>query len=209
MSEHDEQSPWSARAWDERYAEKGAIWSGRVNPRLVEQAGDLRPGTALDVGCGEGGDALWLAARGWRVTGVDLSQVALDRAAARAAEEGLDVDWRRADLVEEPVPGGPYDLVSVFFLHVPRPVFDDLYAALAAAVAPGGSLLVVAHHPDDQHTGVRRPQGEDLLFGPGRVTDLLDEAAWELRVVDTPTRTQDLDGQPVTVTDTVVHAVRR
>ncbi|GHJ58905.1 hypothetical protein NOK12_14230 [Nocardioides sp. OK12] len=209
MSEQGGERSWSARAWDERYAEKGPVWSGRVNPRLVEQACDLAPGTALDVGCGEGGDALWLAARGWRVTGVDLSQVALDRAARRAGEEGLDVDWRRADLLEEPVPGGPYDLVSVFFLHVPRPVFDGLYAALAAAVAPGGSLLVVGHHPDDQHTGVRRPQGDDLLFGPERVTALLDERDWELRTAATPTRTQDLEGQPVTVTDTVVHAVRR
>lgn len=207
MSDDDDRS-WTARAWDERYAEKGAIWSGRVNPRLVEQATDLPPGRALDVGCGEGGDAMWLAGRGWRVTGVDLSQVALDRAAARAAEEGLEVELRRVDLLEEPVPGGPYDLVSVFFLHVPRPVFDDLYAALAAAVAPGGSLLVVGHHPDDEHTGVRRPKGEDLLFAPERVTSLLDPAEWDLRVADTPTRSQDLDGEPVTVTDTVVHAVR-
>ncbi|MBM7507422.1 SAM-dependent methyltransferase [Nocardioides salarius] len=209
MSEHDERHQWSARAWDERYAEKGAIWSGRVNPRLVEQAGDLEPGTALDVGCGEGGDALWLAARGWRVTGIDVSQVALDRAAARAAEEGLEVDLRQVDLLDEPVPGGPYDLVSVFFLHVPRPVFDALYAALAATVAPGGSLLVVGHHPDDEHTGVRRPHGEDLLFGPDRVTALLDDTEWELRTAEAPTRSQDLDGRPVTVTDTVVHAVRR
>ncbi|ANH38416.1 Tellurite methyltransferase [Nocardioides dokdonensis FR1436] len=208
MSEHGAGPMWTAEFWDERYAEKSAIWSGRPNARLVEHVASLPPGTALDVGCGEGADALWLAGRGWQVTGVDLSQVALDRAAARAREEGLEIDLRQRDLISAPVPG-TFDLVSVFFMHVPRPVFDGLYAKLAAAVRPGGSLLVVAHHPDDEHTGVRRPRGEDLLFGPERVTALLDDGEWDVRVADTPTRSQDLDGAPVTVTDTVVHSVRR
>jgi SAM-dependent methyltransferase len=96
------------------------MWSGRPNDVLVLEVSDLPPGRALDVGCGEGADANWLAARGWRVTGVDVSQIALDRAAAAAWEAGVAVEWVRADVTVEPPAAGAYDLVSVHYPALPK-----------------------------------------------------------------------------------------
>jgi SAM-dependent methyltransferase len=206
---------WTREFWDAKYAEKDAIWSGEPNLRLVEHASGLAAGTALDVGCGEGADAIWLAARGWTVTGLDLSQVALDRAAARAAALGPEtsgrITWVQGDLLSTaPLPvAAAYDLVTVQFMHVLRTAFDGLYTRLADLVATGGSLLVVAHHPDDLASGARHHDAPDILFPPERVTALLDPAAWEVRVADAPIRTMVRDGEEVTVRDTVVHAVRR
>ncbi|GLZ03342.1 methyltransferase [Actinomadura sp. NBRC 104412] len=135
------------RFWDEFYGRSERVWSGRPNPTLVREAAHLEPGTALDVGCGEGADAIWLAGRGWRVTGVDISAVALRRAAGHAAEAGVGdrVAWRRHDLSRS-FPPGSFDLVTVHFLHSPAdlPVGRVLRSA-AAAVAPGGTLLVAGH----------------------------------------------------------------
>lgn len=204
---------WTQEFWDAKYAEKDAIWSKEPNPRLVEHAAGLEPGTALDVGSGEGADAIWLASRGWTVTGVDLSQVAIDRAAARAAtlapEVAGRISWVRCDLLTQDPPGGDYALVSVQFMHVLREAFDGLYTRLAAVVRPGGSLLVVGHHPDDLASGARHHDAPDILFPPERVTALLDPGSWEVRVADAPTRTMVRDGEELLVRDTVVHAVRR
>ncbi|MCW2766785.1 MAG: tehB [Nocardioides sp.] len=211
--EHDISRMWTQEFWDARYAESDAIWSRDPNPRLVEHASDLSPGNALDVGSGEGTDAIWLASRGWTVTGLDLSQVAIDRAAARAATLAPDVSgrltWLRADLLAgAPLPA-EFDLVSAQFMHVPRGLFDGLYARLAAAVRPGGSLLVVGHHPDDLASGARHHDAPDILFPPEQVTALLGPRGWEVRVADAPVRLIDRDGEPMTLRDTVVHAVRR
>lgn len=135
------------RFWEEFYAGKSAHWSGKANPLLVEEAADLPPGTALDLGSGEGGDAIWLAGRDWRVTGVDVSANALARAAAHAEAAGVDlaIAWERHDLAAS-FPSGSFDLVSACFLHspveIPRP---QILRRAAAAVAPGGTLLVVGH----------------------------------------------------------------
>ena len=114
---------WDAAFWDERYRSSSALWSGQPNPQLVIEAGDLRPGTALDVGCGEGADAIWLATRGWRVTAVDISTVALERGAAQAGavgdDVGLRISWLQADLIEWNPPAS-YDLVSAQFMHLPK-----------------------------------------------------------------------------------------
>lgn len=220
MSDHEHtQDPdtsqmWTPEFWDERYASADAVWSRDPNPRLVEQVSGLAPGTALDVGCGEGADAIWLAGRGWQVTAIDVSSVALARAAQHAEQAGPQVAsriaWRQVDLMfGAELPGG-FDLVSVQFMHVPRPVFGGLYRRIAAAVRPGGSLLVVGHHPADAQTGVRTPALTDLLFTPDQVTSVLDPGEWDLPVADVLTRqAADREGQTVTVSDTVVHAVRR
>src|ERR1035438_1239151 len=102
--------------WDERYAATGeALWSGRANGVLVAELSGQHPGRALDVGCGEGGDAIWLAREGWEVTGVDVSAIALERAAAAARAADVTVDWICADIAGiEPPPRG-YDLVSVHY----------------------------------------------------------------------------------------------
>jgi SAM-dependent methyltransferase len=196
--------------WDERYSSSARIWSGRPNPRLVEHVSALTPGAAIDVGCGEGADAVWLATQGWEVTGVDVSEVALERALQHAVEAGVGdrTSWRQVDLVAgEQLPGSA-DLVSVQFLHLPSSVFAQVYAGIVATVRPGGRLLVVGHHPDDAQTGLRNERLAHLLFTPDAVTALLDNR-WDIEVSDAPTRQVESDGRPVTVTDTVVLASRR
>lgn len=206
----------SAETWDERYRASHRVWSGNPNARLVEQTADLEPGTALDVACGEGGDAIWLAQQGWRVTAVDVSEVALEKLAAHAEEAGVDDRLRIGlyDALEDPRPVGrrTFDLVTVSFLHVPEPDFADIYRGIAEAVAPGGRLLVTAHHPQDVETGARHSHGPGLLFGPERVLDALgvghEGSSWEPEVVDTPTRVQDTPDGPLHVRDTVVRLRR-
>ncbi|WP_411284000.1 class I SAM-dependent methyltransferase [Lapillicoccus sp.] len=200
--------------WDERYASVERVWSGRPNPHLVELATDLVAGTALDVGSGEGADAIWLASRGWHVTGIDVSSVALARAAAHATGGGQEIagtiEWRQADLLTwDPAPE-QFDLVSAQFMHLPRPSLDLLHLRLAAAVRPGGTLLVVGHHPSDLDTTVGRWDLPDLLFTAEQVAAVLDPDDWSMISATSPERQEsDPDGRPLTIHDAVVHAVRR
>ncbi len=134
---------------EQRYGSGKRVWSGKPNPQLVATVVDLPAGTALDVGSGEGADAIWLASRGWEVTGVDVSQAALDRAAGHASDAGVQVTWRQADVTTwDPAPA-QFDLVSAQYLHLSRPVREALHRRLAVAVRPGGTLLIVGRHPDD------------------------------------------------------------
>lgn len=133
--------------WEDFYGDREQIWTGNPNALLVREVAGLTPGTALDLGCGEGADAIWLAERGWQVTGVDVSSVALTRAAARAELDGVTVTWSRHDLVHD-FPRGTFDLVTAQFLHSPverSGERDQILAAAAAAVAPGGRLLIGGH----------------------------------------------------------------
>lgn len=207
--------------WDERYAGSERVWSGRPNQRLVEQTTDLTPGLACDVGCGEGADAIWLAERGWEVTALDVSRVALDRTAEHAIDRGVDdrVKVGEYDVLAGHPPRKPrrsagFDLVSAHFMHVPREDFDEVYQRIAAAVAPGGRLLVVAHHPDDVESGARRQHGPGLMFPPEQVLSALgvdggSSDDWEVEVVDAPIREQETDEGPMQVRDTVVRLRRR
>ena len=129
----DYETEFGQAAWEARYsAAPGGIWSGNPNSVLVTEAAGLEPGTALDVGCGEGADALWLADRGWKVTGTDISTVALKRAAKHGESRGLQVDWQHVDLLAEPPKPGSYDLVSAHYLQLPPDKRRALYAHLAA-----------------------------------------------------------------------------
>jgi SAM-dependent methyltransferase len=179
------------------------VWSGRPNPVLVDVAGSLRPGTALDLGCGEGGDAIWLALQGWRVTAVDVSATALDRAAADAATAGVAdrIDFRQHDLALT-FPSGAFDLVSAQYLHSPIefPRVHVLREA-ARAVMPGGLLLIVDH----------------ATVGPGSWADPeetlapLDLSPNEWHTERLQAREREAtgpNGQRATVTDNVI-AVRR
>ena len=207
----------TAEFWDERYAGSDRVWSGRPNTRLVEQVSDLDPGTALDVACGEGADAIWLAQQGWQVTAVDVSEVALGRVAAHAEQAGVEERLRLGlyDALADPRPAGHhvFDLVTVSFLHVPLPDFDRIYRGIARAVAPGGRLLVTAHHPHDVETGARSHHGPDLLFEPERVLGALGAedpgSPWDVEVAETPVREQQGPDGPMTVRDTVVRLRRR
>jgi SAM-dependent methyltransferase len=201
-------------AWEERYQSKPAIWSGNPNVQLVAEASDLKPGRALDVGSGEGADAVWLAARGWQVTGIDIAQTALDRAAAHADAAGPEVaeriSWHQVDLRHDAVPAGPYDLVSVHFMHLPVAERTALYARLADAVAVGGTLLIVGHHPSDLRSGAHRPHFPDMMFTAEQLAADLDPADWDVLVTDTRPRTATgHEGETVTINDAVLVARRR
>lgn len=190
--------------WDARYAERDRIWSGGPNTVLVREVTGLTPGTALDLGCGEGADAIWLARQGWRVTAADISGVALERAARHAAAAGVAdrIDFQRHDLAAS-FPEGAFDLVSAQFLHSPTAMpRDRVLRAAAAAVAPGGVLLIVGHAgpppwDPDSHPDVHLPTPDEVL----KSLDLPD-GAWEVLLSDEHERIQTApDGRTMTRTD--------
>ena len=203
---HDQQAPHGEQAWDERYRAKPEIWSGNPNAVLVAEAADLQPGTALDAGAGEGGDAFWLASRGWKVTAADISGVAIERAAKRAGERGLAISWLQADLAKTPAPGS-YDLVTAHFLHVPKSEQQPLFRHLAAAVAPGGTLLVVGHDLSDM-AKMPRPDLVEYGWTAQEVAAALGEG-WTIEAAEArPRQAAGPDGDEVTIHDAVLCARR-
>jgi SAM-dependent methyltransferase len=145
--------------WDERYAShEHQMWSGRPNGSFAAEVEDLAPGRVLDVGCGEGADAIWLAARGWDVTGVDVSSVAIERARKAADAAGVAVRWVHGSALSVELPGAPYDLVSIQYPALPAEAGDTALQPLLDAVAPGGVLLIIGHH---LHPDVVRAHGHD------------------------------------------------
>lgn len=146
--------------WDGRYADLHQMWSGSPNGALVAEVEALAPGRALDVGCGEGADAVWLALRGWDVTALEVSGVALARAAGHAQDAGVSVRWMHAALAEAGLPAQSFDLVSAQYPALLRTPDAAAERALLAAVAPGGVLLVVHHAGMDSHTA------HDSAFDP-------------------------------------------
>jgi SAM-dependent methyltransferase len=201
--------------WDTRYRSADTIWSGNPNPHLVAQVADLAPGTALDVGSGEGADAIWLAARGWQVTGIDLSTVALERAAHLASDAGQDIaeriTWQQADVLSwDPAPR-QFDLVSAQFMHLPRLAREALHRRLAAAVRTGGMLLIVGHHPSDLETSRdHRPNLPDFFYTADEIAAALSPDEWQSIVAAAPERQAlDPEGRAVTIHDAVLRAVRR
>lgn len=195
--------------WEARYADSDRIWSGRPNATLVALVGELPPARALDLGAGEGADALWLAALGWRVTGLDLSATALVRAREAAAAQGVDVVFVQADLAGEWPVTGPFELVTASFLHsmVEFPRLDVLRHA-ASVVAPGGHFAVVSHAaPPPWASGDEHRHGTMHLMGPKEEFEALalDPAEWTPRVVDTRERSVIApDGGDATLVDGVL-----
>lgn len=185
----DRALPAEQRAeWDGRYSGSEQMWSGLPNGVLVEEVGDRAAGRALDVGCGEGADAVWLARRGWEVTGLDVSAVALERARVHADDAGVDISWVVAGLVEAQMQPRYFDLVSVQYPALLRTVGRDAERALLAAVAPGGTLLVVHHqHADGGEEARRHGFDPDLYVGSDDIADLLDED-WSIQTQETRPR---------------------
>jgi 2-polyprenyl-3-methyl-5-hydroxy-6-metoxy-1,4-benzoquinol methylase len=180
MSQHDRQitedesgAMFEQPSWDGRYAGPDNVFSGNPNPQLVAEVSKLTPGRALDVGCGEGGDVIWLAQQGWTATGADFSANGLARAARHADRTGVGnrIDWWHVDARGFAAAGRTYDLVTSHFLHPPDGGMVDVTRRLAEAVAPGGHLLIVGHAPSEALTHLTAHQrramfhAEDLLPG--------------------------------------------
>ncbi|GAB2601758.1 class I SAM-dependent methyltransferase [Pseudactinotalea suaedae] len=196
-------------SWDERYSGAETVWSGKPNPQLVTIVSTLSPGTALDVGCGEGGDVIWLAQQGWQVTGADFSRTGLDRAARHAAAAGVAdrVDWWQVDARTFAAQGRSFDLVTTHYLHPPDGGMVAVAGRLAEAVAPGGHLLIVGH--------AISPMFEHLTESHRRAmftsTDLLDAlpAGFEVLVAEDRPRSVVRDGKQVDIADATLLATRR
>ncbi|GAA2602147.1 methyltransferase domain-containing protein [Actinomadura fulvescens] len=193
--------------WEERYSSYEHVWSGQPNVQLVAEVADLPPGTALDAGCGEGADAVWLAERGWRVTAVDYSRTALERGATH--DPTKSVEWVQGDAGTWE-PGRRFDLVTSHYAHPGGSQREALFTRLAGMVAPGGTLLIVSHHPSDMETRPHAPQMPELFFTAEEVVELLPGDEWEIVTAEARLRTQKYpDGQEIAVQDTVLNARRR
>ncbi|TNC27728.1 class I SAM-dependent methyltransferase [Amycolatopsis alkalitolerans] len=191
---------YDEKSWEERYRST-ELWSGQPNAQLVAEVADLPPGTALDAGCGEGGDALWLAARGWTVTGADFATIALKRAAEHAEAAGVQVEWVHADLTSW-TPPKRFNLVTGHFLQLPPEDRAAAFARLADAVAPGGTLLIVGHAgPAMRHHEHHPPE----MFFTAKVIGASLGEGWAIEVAEE--RPRIVHGQPGE--DTVLRAVRR
>lgn len=191
--------------WEEHYASRDQIWSGRVNAQLASVAPRLSGTTALDLGCGEGADAIWLAEQGWKVVAVDVSGTALSRARAAATARGVSehIDFQQHDLTRS-FPDGGFDLVSAHFLH--STVEMDRSAILkraAAAVAPGGALLVVDHAAAPpwavkmQHHEF--PTAQTVVDGLE-----LDPGQWTTEINRVERAARGPEGEEVTLVDNVI-----
>ncbi len=201
-----------AEFWEQRYAGADQVWSGRVNAALADVAAGLKPGTALDLGCGEGADVVWLATQGWEATGLDISATALERAASAAAAAGVSDRTRfvRADVSALPTPG-TFDLVTASFLHSPVALArTEVLRHAAALVAPGGHLLITSHAAPPPWAGDDAHE-HHLLTPDEALHDLaLDPSAWEILVAEIRQRlATSPDGEPATLQDAVVLAHRR
>jgi SAM-dependent methyltransferase len=198
------------QSFEEMYRATDALWSGRPNVQLVREVADLPPGTALDVGCGEGADAIWLAQRGWRVTAVDFAATALERGAAAAAAAGVAdrIDWLRADVTRWSPNADAFDLVSAQYMHLPPDDRRALFARLAAAVRAGGTLLVAGHDVSEHPAEAHRPPAAERFFTAVEVAEGLEPATWEVVVAESRPGAQHA-GQDIAVRDVVLRARKR
>lgn len=199
-----------AAEWDARYQEPGdALWSGRPNGRLVAEVTGLAPGRALDVGCGEGADAIWLAQQGWRVDAIDVSDVAIARARAVAERLGATVDWMVGDALRTPLPAATFDLVSLQYPALPKQAGARAVRTVLDTVRPGGVLLAVYHDLDHDHREHMKERGFDPADYVG-ADDLLPLLADDF-IVELHAAAPRIDPPPDTphIADLVLRARRR
>jgi SAM-dependent methyltransferase len=211
--EHSEQSlsaAAQAAEWEARYREHdGAMWSGRPNGRLVAEVADLTPGRALDVGSGEGADAIWLARHGWTVSAIDISAVALCRAREAGELAGVPVEWVCGDALQTPFSPRSFDLVSMQYPALPKAAGDAAVRTLLDTVRPGGLLLAVYHDLDDEHREHMRSRGVDPADYVG--ADDLGRLLGDDFTVELHTVVPRIDPPPGTphIADVVLRARRR
>jgi SAM-dependent methyltransferase len=193
-------------SWNRHWAEREPPDSAEPHPHLRAAAASLAPGRALDLACGLGRNAVWLAERGWQVTAVDFSEVAIEHARRLAEASGVSVEWTVGDLRAYDPERGAFDLVLLFFLHVPAVERNALLHKAVAAVAPGGTFLLAAHDRRNLAEGARGPKNPEVLYSPEDVLPELEDLEVELaqqvlRAVETP------EGERVMV-DALVRARR-
>jgi SAM-dependent methyltransferase len=190
--------------WNERYAGAESLWSRKPNRFLVAEVEGLEPGRALDLACGEGQNAVWLASLGWEVTAVDYADVAVGKGIERAARDGVAVDFRTEDLLDYRPAARAFDLVLILYLHMPPAGRRIVLERARDAVAPGGTLVLVGHDLLNLTEGVGGPSDADLLFTP-------DDIAADLRGLEIEKAERvlrDVDGEDRPAIDTLVRARR-
>ena len=160
-------------AWNERYAASELVWSAEPNRFLPPEVAALPPGRALDVACGEGRNAIWLAHQGWEVVAVDFAEAGIAKGRRLAADAGVAIDWVVADVTTYDPPAPPFDLVIVFYLQLVDAELAATLERVAAACAPGGTALVVGHHVDNIEHGYGGPTSRAVLHDPDRIATAL------------------------------------
>lgn len=199
----------NSEEWDRRYAGSELLWTARPNRFLVAEVAGLTPGRALDVACGEGRNAVWLAEQGWQAEGVDFSGVALGKARQLAEAREVAVEWTQADLGGYEPERGAYDLVAVLYLQLPAAERTPILRRAAAALAPGGLLLVVAHDRSNIDHGYGGPQDPAVLYSAPDVVADVDPEGLEIEraeIVRRPVETPEGERQAL---DLLVRATRR
>ena len=192
--------------WNARYAQKELLWTAEPNRLFAAEVGGLEPGRALDVACGEGRNAVWLAERGWRVTGVDFSDVALAKAAQLAEARGVEVEWVVADVLEHETEPRAFDLVAVLYLQLPADELVPVVRSAAHAVAPGGTLVVLGHDTTNLTAGYGGPKDAAVLYTAEDVVPLLGDLRVER--AEAVERTVTLDAGDAVAIDAFVRAHR-
>ena len=192
--------------WDRRYRGTELVWTAQPNRFLVQELGELPPGRALDLGSGEGRNAVWLAEGGWRVTAVDFSSVALDKARRLAQARRVTVEWELEDLRTYAPEPGAYHLVLVAYLHLPPAERAAVLAGAVAALAPAGTLLVIGHDLANLTQGVGGPQDPAVLYTPEAIVAELDGLT--VHRAERVRRPVDTAPEPGVAVDTLVRATR-
>ena len=190
--------------WNARYAAVENLWATRPNRFLVAEVSELEPRRALDLACGEGQNAIWLAGLGWDVVGVDYSDVAIAKARERAERDGIDVRFVCSDLVEYEPAREVFDLVLVLYLHIPSAQRASVHAKASAAVAPGGTFLLLGHDRTNLTDGVGGPSDPDILYTAAQIAAELPG----LEIEKATTVLRDVDGEERDAIDTIVRARR-
>lgn len=193
-----------AADWDARYAGTELLWTAEPNRFLVAEVDDMPPGRALDIACGEGRNAVWLATKGWKAVGVDFSAMGLDKGRALAAQRGVEVDWVRADVTDYEPPARAFDLVVLLYLQLPNDLLRVALAHAASALAPAGTLLVVGHDSTNLTDGYGGPQDPSVLFTPDDIVAALPALA--IVKAEQVHRTVDTDAGPRVAIDALVRA---
>lgn len=192
--------------WDERYSTAELIWRAEPNRFLVAEVAGLGPGRALDLACGEGRNALWLAEKGWSVTAVDFSAVALAKGRRLAAERHVEVDFVEADVLEWEPPPPTFDLVVVMYLQLPQGSRRRVLGAALRALAPAGTVLVVGHDSTNLTEGYGGPQDPSVLFSPEDI--VADLAGLEVVKAERARRPVVNEEGTFEAVDAIVRAVR-